>query len=104
MVGSRTAVGYVAMVRKTSRNNRIDFIELPAQDPAALARAKQFFGAVFGWKYQDWGGDYADTGDSGIGSGINADADHRPHSPLLVVYAEDLEAMRERIVGAKAQI
>ena len=89
---------------KTSRNNRIDFIELPVNTKADLTRAKAFYSGVFGWSYQDWGDDYADSRDSGIGSGLNAEADHRSSAPLVVIYADGLEALRTKVVAAHGVI
>jgi predicted enzyme related to lactoylglutathione lyase len=85
----------------TSNDRHIDYVELPAKD---LARAKKFYGAVFGWTYQDWGDDYADTQASGVGSGLNAGDDHRPSSPLVVIYADDLEGALERVRAAGGRI
>ena len=35
-------------------DRRIDYIEFPVTD---VARAKQFYGAVFGWTFEDYGPD-----------------------------------------------
>ncbi|MEW5733734.1 MAG: VOC family protein [Thermodesulfobacteriota bacterium] len=85
---------------KDERENRIDFIELPAQGVEELQKAKAFYTGVFGWDYKDWGGDYADTRASGLGSGINADPAHRPGHPLAVVYVSDLEASRRKVLAS----
>lgn len=86
------------------RTNRIDFIEFPATTTAELQRTAAFFLEVFGWAYREWGEDYADTTASGVGSGINADPNHRPHAPLVVIYAADLEAARDRVLAAAGAI
>jgi predicted enzyme related to lactoylglutathione lyase len=85
-------------------NNYFDFIELPAKSTAELSRTKAFYHAVFGWTYQDWGTDYADTKDSGPGSGINADPEHRPSHPLAVIYVTGLESVREKIIASQGRI
>lgn len=82
----------------------IDYIELPAADAGQLQRCKRFFADAFGWTYQDWGDDYADTPSSGVGSGINADATHRPRHPLAVILARDLEGTRSRVIAAGGEI
>ena len=82
------------------RPNAIDYVELGARNPADQAKAKAFYAAAFGWAYTDYGPDYSDTQSSGVGSGINADPDHRPTSPLPVVYVEDLEAAHTRVIDA----
>jgi predicted enzyme related to lactoylglutathione lyase len=86
------------------KHGHVDYIELPAKSIAELKRTKAFYAELFGWSYRDWGDDYADTRDSGLGSGVNADASHRPHQPLVVVYVDDLEAARQRAITAGARI
>ena len=85
---------------KTShRHYRIDFIEFGAANVEDLKRSREFYEAVFGWSYKEWGDDYVDTQDSGVGTGINADPSHRPAHPLVVMYANDLEAARAEVVA-----
>lgn len=86
------------------RNHHIDYLELPAPDGAALARGKRFYTQAFGWSWQDWGEDYADTHDSGIASGLSADPANRPRQPLAVLYSADLEATRAAVQAAGASI
>ncbi|TKR33351.1 VOC family protein [Luteimonas gilva] len=82
------------------RENRIDFIEFPAASETDVARASEFYRTVFGWRWQDWGDDYADTRDSGLGAGLNADPAHRPGAPLAVIYASRLEEARDKAIAA----
>jgi uncharacterized protein len=89
---------------KINRNNQIDFIEFPAKDAGRFRAAKAFYSAVFEWSYKDWGDDYSDTADSGPGSGINADPEHRPQHPLAVIYVSNLEAMRAKVIAAEGKI
>ncbi|MGN6521122.1 MAG: VOC family protein [Dokdonella sp.] len=44
------------------------------------------------------------TPSSGVGSGINADATHRPPHPLAVIHARDLEGTRSRVIAAGGEI
>jgi predicted enzyme related to lactoylglutathione lyase len=83
-----------------NKNNRIDFIELPAASIAELATAKEFYAKAFGWSYKDWGEDYIDTKDSGVSSGINADSDHKPKAPLPVIHVADIDAVCAEVVAA----
>jgi uncharacterized protein len=89
---------------KKNRTNCFDFIEFPAKSIEGLHRSKIFYANVFGWSYKDWGDDYSDTENSGLGSGINADASHRPQYPLAVIYTTELEATRERVLAEKGTI
>jgi uncharacterized protein len=86
------------------KQNCIDFIEFPAKTIAALNRSKNFFTEVFGWSFQDWGEDYADTTDSGLGSGFNADPEHRPTKPLVVLFTSNLEATRTKVLATGGKI
>jgi uncharacterized protein len=91
-------------MEKRHVSSHIDFVELPARNVADLARTKEFFGRAFGWTFQDYGPDYADITNSGLGSGINADPEHRPAHPLVVIYASKLEAVRDRVLEAGAKV
>jgi predicted enzyme related to lactoylglutathione lyase len=82
------------------RHNRIDYLELGAKNAGDYAKTKAFFETAFGWTWQDYGPDYCDTKSSGIGSGINGDADHRTLQPLPVIFAEDLEEAQSKVVAA----
>ena len=91
-------------MNKDPRENHIDYIEFPAPSAPAFAAVKRFYKEVFGWSYQDWGEDYSDTKDSGLTTGISAAPEHRPASPLAVLFAADLEAARERVIKAGGKI
>ena len=82
------------------KQNRIDYVEFPAPSASALQANKEFYREVFGWVWQDWGAEYADTKDSGIGSGIASDPVHRPAAPLVVLYSSELEATKAKVVTA----
>src|SRR5450432_419126 len=82
-------------------NNRIDYIEFPAPDVAA---AKTFYGAVFGWNFEDWGPGYASFHDGRIAGGFNAEAEPRPGGTLVVLYSTALESAVERVTGAGGEI
>lgn len=91
-------------MKTQSRENQINYIEFPTASNAAHLATKQFYGDVFGWKYQTWGDDYSDTKDSGIASGINGTGEHQPAKPLVVIFASNLEAVRERVLKAGGTI
>ena len=89
---------------KKNQIYKIDFVEFPADTVAHLEEAKTFYAAVFGWSYKDWGDDYSDTRDSGLGSGINADPEHKPKHPLVVIYAANISSARDKVIAAKGRI
>ena len=84
--------------------NHIDYIEFPLAGSDALTQSQSFFSNVFGWSYKNWGDSYADTADSGVGSGLAADPASRPGQPLVVIYTDDLPATREKVLAAGGTI
>ena len=80
-------------------NGRIDYCELAATDLAAM---KQFYGSAFGWRFTDYGPTYAAFAESGLDGGIQAEEGGKP--PLIILYADDLEAMLARIKAAGGTI
>ena len=76
-------------------NNHIDYVEFPAKDIGELEKIKEFFGEVFDWSYTMYGDDYADTSDSGMGSGINAE--NPTPTPLTVIYVSDLREAYNKV-------
>lgn len=86
------------------RENHVDYVEFPAPSAQQFAAAKRFYGEVFGWKFQEWGDEYADTKDGGVLFGMSAAAEFRPAATLAILYCADLEAARERVVKAGGQI
>lgn len=75
------------------QDGKIDYLELPATD---IGGVKAFYAEVFGWTFTDYGPEYA-AFDEGLDGGFDADAAHRVTAPLPVLYAEDLQAMLERV-------
>jgi D-aminopeptidase len=69
-------------------DKRVDYVEIPVTDMAA---AKAFYGAVFGWKMQDWGPDYASFEDGRLAGGFRLEEKVSRGGPLIVMYAVDLE-------------
>jgi hypothetical protein len=78
-------------------NHTIDYIELPARDPE---RVKAFYTSVFGWTFVDYGPDYCAFNDGRLDGGFyraELHASTAAGSALVVLYAADLEATRERV-------
>lgn len=83
-------------------NNHIDYIEFPAKSINELTKSKEFFNDVFGWSYVQWGDDYIDTKDSGVGSGISAD--NPTNQPLPVIYVSDIQVSYDKVKSAGGTI
>jgi len=87
-----------------ARHHRIDYIEFSAPTANALDKAKEFYGAAFGWEYQSWGSEYSDTQTSGTGSGVASGISVGSKPPLAVIYCADLEASKTRVLAAGGQL
>ncbi len=83
----------------------IDYIELPARD---LAAAKAFYVACFGWRFNDYGPDYAGYVDGARGEmeagGLRRVEEVTPGGALVILYSSDLEATFARVQAAGANI
>ena len=78
----------------------IAYIELAAGD---LAATKAFYSRVFGWSFTDYGPSYA-AFDEGLEGGFQADRAEAAAAPLVVLWADDLEAMRARVQSGGGEI
>ena len=83
------------------QSGKIDYVELPG---AGLEKVKAFYGAAFGWRFVDYGPDYAAFENAGLDGGFQADPGAAPAKPLVVLFAEDLEAMAATIVAAGGEV
>jgi len=93
-------------VSQPGNHHKINYVEFPAAD---VARAKQFYAAVFGWSFQDWGPEYASfsAASAGIDGGISQlreKAVGGELGPLVVLYSADLKATEAAIVAAGGKI
>ena len=86
---------------QSEQDLRLDYIEFPATD-VALTRA--FYEQVFGWKFQDFGPDYAAIDDGRLTGGFRTGAAPPGGGTLAVIYAVDLDAVKEKIVAAGGKI
>ncbi len=82
-----SAMGENAMT-EDARDHRIDYIELPATNMAAM---KSFYSEVFGWSFEDYGPDYASFSDGRMTGGLRKEPKVEPGGPLVVLFATDLE-------------
>lgn len=71
-------------------HHAIDYIEITVRD---LADAKRFYGAAFGWAFNEYGPVYAGIQGAGREMGGLAQGDEvRTGGPLVVLYSDDLDA------------
>ncbi|MBP6038429.1 MAG: VOC family protein [Candidatus Saccharimonas sp.] len=79
----------------STQPNRIDYIEFPAKSIETLNKTRDFFKSVFGWSYAMYGDDFADTADSGIFSGVNAE--NPAPATLAIIHVADLQATYDKV-------
>lgn len=86
------------------RNNRINYVELPATKPEAT---RAFFESVFGWEFTAWGDDYLSFKDGRMDGGFFR-SPNRSRSEngatLVVLYHDELEPLVERVKAAGGSI
>ena len=83
------------------QTNEIKYLEIPAEQVSPM---KDFYGAAFGWTFQDWGGEYATFHGAGLEGGFNADASHKPEAPLVVLQTDTIETMEAKVTEAGGTI
>jgi predicted enzyme related to lactoylglutathione lyase len=82
------------------QNGKIDYVEFAAGDLTAM---KRFYGEAFNWCFVDYGPSYAAFEDAGLDGGFAAGAGVSG-KPLIILYADDLEAMQATIEAAGGEI
>jgi len=87
-------------VSQPQHDRRIDYIELGTTD---IGATKRFYERVFGWKFTDYGPDYTSFEDGRLTGGFRADAPPGK-SPLVVLYASELDGVRAQVAAAGAKV
>jgi predicted enzyme related to lactoylglutathione lyase len=82
-------------------NNRIDYIEFNVAD---IERSKAFYGAVFDWKFTDFGPTYCEFADGRLTGGFTTNGPSVPGGPLVILYASDLAAAQRLVESAGGRI
>ena len=80
---------------------QIDYIEFPAVD---IAKTKDFYIGVFGWKFTDYGPDYTSFEDGRIAGGFSKADKVAAGGPLVVIYRADLAETEARVRAAGGAI
>jgi uncharacterized protein len=83
-------------------HHAIDYIEFTVTD---VAKAKKFYGAAFGWRFNDHGPEYAGIqGEGREVGGFRQDATVQPGGPLVVLYSRSLDATLAKVREAGGRI
>lgn len=85
----------------SAKHLRIDYVEIPVTD---IGAAKRFYGQVFGWKFQDWGPDYASFDDGQLEGGFRKESEVKAGGVLVIMYSTELEATRSAVIGANGRL
>ncbi|MEQ1824589.1 MAG: VOC family protein [Pirellula sp.] len=78
---------------------RIDYIEFPARD---LIKTKEFYTSLFGWSFVDYGPNYTSFNDGRLSGGFFTSNEYASGGALVVVYADDLVAMKAKAIALGA--
>lgn len=82
------------------QDGKVDYVELPGGD---LGAVKAFYGQAFGWRFTDYGPGYA-AFDEGLDGGFHTGQDDAVRTPLVILYAHDLEGMQAKVRAAGGTI
>src|SRR5690606_15047757 len=85
----------------SNQNNHINYIELKAKDLEAI---KQFYGSTFGWKFTDYGPGYVAFSECGLDGGFEKTDEEIINGALVILYHEDLDLIKNKIIQAGAGI
>jgi predicted enzyme related to lactoylglutathione lyase len=83
------------------KNNHISYIELTAND---LEQTKRFYHNVFEWEFKDYGTEYTSFNKSGLHGGFRITDEKIVNGALVVLYHEDLHAVKKSITDAGGKI
>ncbi len=85
-----------------SNDRRIDYVEFNVAD---IGAAKAFYGSAFGWRFTDYGDNYCEFDDGRLKGGFTNLAPVRSSGgPLVILYAEKLEAVQTSVEKAGGRI
>lgn len=85
-------------------DQKIDYVEFPASDFDAV---QEFYQQAFGWEFMDYGPEYRSFSDGKLSGGFRRSemkASTTTGSALVVLYAKDLEATREKVLASGGAI
>ena len=80
---------------------QIDYVELPG---GRLDETRRFYGAAFGWRFVDYGPTYVAVEGAGVDAGFHSEPGVSVEKPLVILYAEDLEAMQSEVEAAVGRV
>ncbi len=92
------------MEQANQTHHAVDYIEFAVTD---MAKAKTFYNTAFGWKFNDYGPEYAGiqkvSGNGEVG-GLRLDSKVASGGPLVILFSNNLEDSQAKVVGAGGKI
>ena len=88
-------------LQNPEHDRRVDYVEFSVTDVAA---AKRFYSQAFGWRFEDYGPDYASFADGRLTGGFAKVEGVKAGGPLIVIFALDLAAAESRVKQAGGRI
>jgi predicted enzyme related to lactoylglutathione lyase len=82
-------------------NRRIDYVEFNVGN---IEASKAFYGNAFGWSFTDYGPQYCEFDDGRLKGGFTTLGTPRTGGPLVILYADDLEAALSSVERAGGTI
>lgn len=79
----------------------MDYIEFSSRD---IPSTRNFYEKVFGWTFADFGPAYTSFRDGRLSGGFRSTESVPEGGPLVVIYTQDLEALRSRLVASGGKV
>lgn len=111
MAGPPGDRGWTTLDAVSSTKPVLNYLELPGA--GAFEATKQFYSAVFGWSWVDFGPTYAEFRDAGVQGGLNGQAGAAPPpdhgaedgvGPLLLFETDNLQQVISAVTAAGGSI
>jgi predicted enzyme related to lactoylglutathione lyase len=84
-----------------AQDNHINYVEFKAND---LEKIKNFYSKAFGWTFTDYGPTYVAFSESGLLGGFEKTDEAITNGALVVLYHQDLGAIKAKIIEAEGKI
>ncbi len=82
-------------------DRRIDYVEFNVSN---IAASKSFYRGAFGWTFTDYGPEYCEFQDGRLTGGFTTTGPVRAGGPLVIIYADELEASLNKVQAAGGKI
>lgn len=86
------------MAESKHLHHSIDYVEFTVTD---MAKAKAFYTSAFGWKFNDYGPNYAGIQkNEGEAGGLAVDSKVTQGGPLVILFSSDLDNSLKSVIAA----